>query len=339
MSQDKMEIKYNILIVDDELDNLQLFKRTFRKKYNLFLATSGFEGLEVLKNNKIHMIITDQKMPKMEGVEFLKYAIELSPDSIRMLVTGYTDAHALISAINSGKIYRYIKKPWNPDEIISLVDTAMKIYQLNADTQLLANDLKDLFSGTINAIIEALDAKDSFTLGRSKRVTFYSTEIGKALGMTDVELSELELAGLLHDIGMIGIPETILNKPEYLTQDEFFIVKKHVTFGVKILSDIKQLESIIKIIEAHHEKFDGSGYPKGLKEHDIPMSAAIIAVADAYDSMTSERAYRKGLAHHIAVAEISKNAGTQFNPVVVDGFLSVIDNAVLQIKKWEEQTT
>jgi putative two-component system response regulator len=336
MKSGKMEIKYNLLIVDDEIDNLQLFKRTFRKKYNIFLATSGSEGLEILKSNTIHMIITDQKMPEMEGVEFLKKTIEMSPDSIRMLVTGYTDANALITAINSGKIYRYIKKPWNPDELLNLVDTAMKIYQLNKDTQLLANDLKDLFSGTINAIIEALDAKDSFTLGRSKRVTFYSTETGKQLGLKDVNLSELELAGLLHDIGMIGIPESILNKPEFLTDDEFFIVKKHVTFGIKILSDIRQLDSIVKLIEAHHERYDGKGYPNGLDHQEIPLGSQIIAVADTYDSMTSDRAYRKGLEHDIAIAEIKKNSGTQFNPDVVDAFLSIIDNARIEVKKWEE---
>lgn len=336
MKSGKMEIKYNLLIVDDEIDNLQLFKRTFRKKYNIFLATSGSEGLEILKSNTIHMIITDQKMPEMEGVEFLKQTIEMSPDSIRMLVTGYTDANALITAINSGKIYRYIKKPWNPDELLNLVDTAMKIYQLNKDTQLLANDLKDLFSGTINAIIEALDAKDSFTLGRSKRVTFYSTETGKQLGLKDVDLSELELAGLLHDIGMIGIPESILNKPEFLTDDEFFIVKKHVTFGIKILSDIRQLDSIVKLIEAHHERYDGKGYPNGLDQQEIPLGSQIIAVADTYDSMTSDRAYRKGLEHDIAIVEIKKNSGTQFNPEVVDAFLSIIDNARIEVKKWEE---
>lgn len=336
MKSGKMEIKYNLLIVDDEIDNLQLFKRTFRKKYNVFLATSGSEGLEILKSNTIHMIITDQKMPEMEGVEFLKQTIEMSPDSIRMLVTGYTDANALISAINSGKIYRYIKKPWNPDELLNLVDTAMKIYQLNKDTQLLANDLKDLFSGTINAIIEALDAKDSFTLGRSKRVTFYSTETGKQLGLKDVDLSELELAGLLHDIGMIGIPESILNKPEFLTDDEFFIVKKHVTFGIKILSDIRQLDSIVKLIEAHHERYDGKGYPNRLEQKEIPLGSQIIAVADTYDSMTSDRAYRKGLEHDIAISEIKKNSGTQFNPDVVDAFLSIIDNARIEVKKWEE---
>lgn len=332
-----MEVsKYNILVVDDELDNLQLFKRTFRRKYNVFLASSGMEGLEILKNNEIHMIITDQKMPEMEGVDFLKKTIEMSPDSMRMLVTGYTDANALISAINSGKIYRYIKKPWNPDEILNLVDTAMKIYQLNIDNQTLANDIKELFSGTINAIIEALDAKDSFTLGRSKRVTFYSTETGKALGLTKSELSELELAGLLHDIGMIGIPETILNKPEQLTQEEFDIVKKHVDFGVKILLDIKQLESIICIIEAHHEKWNGKGYPKGIQGKDIPLGARIIALADTYDSMTSDRAYRKGLPHNIAVEEIKKNSGVQFDPELVDVFLNIVDKVSEEIKNWEE---
>lgn len=319
-------MKYNVLVVDDEIDNLQLFMRTFRKNYNVLMANSGHEALEILSNNKVDVIISDQKMPVMGGSEFLAKSIDISPDSIRILVTAYTDANALISSINQAKIFRYVKKPWNPDDLLNIVYQALELYQLNIDNQELVLDLKELFSGTISAITEALDAKDSYTFGRSKRVTLYAFELGKKYGLSNSELSEIELAGILHDIGMIGISETILNKPGNLTPEEFAEIKKHVMLGVKILEDIKQLETVINIIKCHHERFDGKGYPHGLAGEEIPIGARIISIADAYDGMVSDRAYRKGLPHDVAIAEIKKSAGAQFDPNLVDIFLSIINS-------------
>jgi putative two-component system response regulator len=317
---------YNILVVDDEVSNLKLLKRTFRKDYNVFMAQGGEEGLEIMRNNKIDLIITDQRMPGMTGVEFLEKTIEEYPDTIRLIITGYTDADALIKAINTGRVYRYIKKPWEPEELKNTVKRALESYQLNIDNQKLTMDLKELFSGTITAITEALDAKDKFTSGRSKRVTMYSMEIGKRLGLSDSELQELELAGLLHDIGMIGIPEAILNKEEELTREEYNIIKTHSPKGVKILENIKQLENVVVMIKFHHERFDGKGYPEGLQGEGIPLGARIIAVADAYDGMVSDRPYRKGMDHEIATSIIEKDSGTHFDPIVVQAFVDIIED-------------
>jgi putative nucleotidyltransferase with HDIG domain len=264
-------------------------------------------------------------MPGMTGVEFLEKTIEEYPDTIRLIITGYTDADALIKAINTGRVYRYIKKPWEPEELKNIVKRALESYQLNIDNQKLTMDLKDLFSGTISAITEALDAKDKFTSGRSKRVTRYSLEIGRKLGLSDSNLAELELAGLLHDIGMIGIPEAILNKEEELTFEEYNVIKTHSPKGVKILENIRQLENVVFMIKYHHERFDGKGYPEGLKDEGIPLGARIITVADAYDGMVSDRPYRKGMDHDVAVSIILKDAGTHFDPIVVEAFLEIID--------------
>ncbi|MFH0703292.1 MAG: HD domain-containing phosphohydrolase [bacterium] len=326
-------MKYNVLVIDDEIDNLQLFKRTLRKNFNVFSTTSGLDALEILKNQKIDLIISDYRMPGMDGVEFFKKTLDISSDSIRILVTAYTDVNILTNAINTGKINRYLRKPWDPGELLNIINSSLEIYQLNMDNQELVLDLKELFSGTIMAITEALDAKDSFTFGRSKRVTYYSLETGKSLGLSNIELSRLELAGLLHDIGMIGIPENILNKPGNLSLEEYDYVKKHVDLGVKILEEIKQLESVIEIVKFHHERFDGSGYPYGAKGEEISVGAKIISVTDAYDGMTSDRAYRKGLSHEAAIKEIKKSAGAQFDPVIVDAFLAIIDNARINIDK------
>lgn len=318
---------YNILVVDDEINNLKLLKRTFRKDYNVFMASGGEEGLDVLKQNRIDLIITDQRMPGMSGVDFLEKTIDDYPDIIRLIITGYTDADALIKAINTGRVYRYIKKPWEPEELKNTVKRALESYQLNIDNQKLTLDLKELFSGTINAITEALDAKDKFTSGRSKRVTKYAIEIGQKLGLSDNDLQELEMAGLLHDIGMIGIPESILNKEGELTQDEYGIIKQHSPKGVKILENIKQLEHVVVMIKYHHERYDGKGYPEQLAGEQIPLGSRIICVADAYDGMVSDRPYRKGLDHRVAVEIITKDSGTHFDPIIVEAFLEIIEEA------------
>ena len=157
--------------------------------------------------------------------------------------------------------------------------------------------------------------------------------------MSDTELSELELAGLLHDIGMIGVSENILNKPDNLNAEEFDEIKKHVLTGVKILEEIKQLRSVIRIVNFHHEKYDGKGYPYGVIGDEIPIEAQIIAIADAYDGMTSDRAYRKGLSHEKAIEEIKKAAGTQFSPKVVEAFLKIALNAKEEIKSIDSFTS
>ena len=327
-----MKYKYNILVTDDETDNLQLLERTLRSNYNVFLTTSGFEAIEILKSHKIDMIISDHKMPGMNGIELMKKTLSIAPDAVRILITAYTDSTSLMNAINDGKIQRYIRKPWNPNDLLNIIEASFEIYQLNIDNQSLALDLKDLFSGTISAITEALDAKDHYTFGRSKRVTYYALKTGEALGLSDTELSELELAGLLHDIGMIGVPESILNKPGNLAPEEYDEIKKHVMTGVKILEDIKQLRSVIRIVGLHHERYDGKGYPYKLTGDDIPIEAQIIAISDAYDGMTSDRAYRKGLHHEYAAEEIKKASGTQFCPKVAEAFLKIVGAANEEIK-------
>lgn len=327
--------KYTILVVDDEKDNLQLFVRTLRKNYNVLTANCGAEGLEVVRNNKVDMVISDHKMPEMEGTEFLKRSYEINPAPVRMLVTAFADAEILKEAINYGKIHRYIKKPWTPNDLLNTIEASLGVYQLNIDNQQLAYDLKELFSGTISAIMEALDAKDPYTSGRSKRVTFFSLKIGQKFGLSNEKLSELEVAGLLHDIGMIGVPVNIITKPDNLTEEEYELVKSHTIMGMKILEEIKQLNHVIKIVGCHHEHYNGSGYPYGFKGEEIPVESQIIAVADAYDGLTTDRAYRSSMSHEEAVKKIQSAAGTQFDPAVVETFSQIIDQACEELKQFD----
>lgn len=332
------ENKLKILLVDDEEDNLALLYRTLRQDFSLLKTTSPLEALKLLDENTVDIIISDHKMAEMDGVEFLKRSHEKYPNCVKLLVTAYSDSKILIDAINYGKVYRYIKKPWEPSELLMVVNTAAEYFQLKKENDRLIYDLKELFSGTINAIIEALDAKDSFTMGRSRRVTFFALKMVDYLNLPMEDMGKLELAGLLHDIGMIGIPEDILNKTESLTPDEFESIKKHVDHGVKILEDIKQLKDVVEIIKYHHERFDGKGYPCGLKGDEIPLNARIIAIADAYDSMVSNRSYRQGLSHEEAMKKIDEQTGTQFDPMIVQAFKAIIPEAIKDLKEFEIQT-
>ena len=320
-----MDKKYNILLVDDEEDNLALLYRTLRGAYNLEKTTSPLHALEILKEKHFELVISDHKMPEMDGVEFLKHVQVHYPSTMRILLTAYSDANILIDAINYAKIYRYVKKPFNPEELQLIVSSALEYYQLKYDNDKLINDLKELFSGTIKAIMEALDAKDSYTSGSSKRITYYSIIVAKQLGLSTIDTGKVELAGMLHDIGMIGVSDEILYKIDALSQEEYDEIKKHITYSVKILEDIKQLKDVVEIIKYHHEKYDGTGYPYGVKGEDIPLGSRIIAVADAFDSIISNRIYRNKIELQDALNEIKKGALTQFDPVVVKAFEDSFD--------------
>ncbi len=327
--------RYKILLVDDEENNLMLLYRTLRGKYDIVKTTSPLDAIELMKTEQFHLILSDHKMPDMDGVELLHHVYKNYPETVRILVTAYSDISILIGSINKAKIYRYIKKPFNPAELEMIVEAGLEYMQLKKDNENLVNDLKELFSGTIRAIIEALDAKDSYTLGRSRRVTYYSLKLAEKLNLNDVERGKIELAGLLHDIGMIGVSDDVLFKTERLTEEEFQEIKLHVDHGVKILEDIKQLKDVITIIKYHHEHFDGNGYPYGIKGEEIPITSRIISIADAYDGMVSNRAYREAMTPEQALEVIEKLSGKQFDPVLVQEFKEVLPALIQEIKEFE----
>jgi len=315
--------KYTVVVVDDEIDNVNLLKRTLRKDYDVIGTTSGFEALEFLNNTdkNVAIIISDQRMPSMTGTEFLVKSIESHPYAIKMLLTAYSDIDAMIDGINKCELFQYITKPWEPMELKIILNRAVDAYKLSLIKNSLLKELSELLYTTIQAISGALDEKDAYTHGHSKRVTMYALILGKALNLDKTTLQKLQLAGLLHDIGKIGTPESILNKPGGLTHEEYNTIKKHPGDGRDILKGIKQLKEISFWLRSHHERHDGTGYPDQLRGEEIPLVSRILAVADTYDAMTSDRSYRKGLAHEIAVAEIKRCANTQFDPIVVEVFL------------------
>ena len=317
---------YKILVVDDELDNLQLVKRTLRKQYDIITANSADEAIKILQEtDDIEMVLSDHRMPGKTGVELLQYCFTHYPNINRLLITAYSEVPILVDAINSGKIHRYIKKPWTPEELLLTVNKTFEANKLALENSKLIADFKDLFSGTISAITDALDEKDEYTCGRSKRVCYYAIAIAKEMNLPDIELSKIEVASLLHDIGMIGVPEHILNKSEKLTDEEYKVIQKHVEYGLNILGSIKQLNTVVNIIKYHHERYDGSGYPNGIKGEEIPIGARIIGLADTFDALISNRVYRNSLPLEKAISIIEEQAGKQLDYNVVQAFLKVVN--------------
>lgn len=315
--------KHTILIVDDEDNNLQLLKRSLRRNYNVLTASNGKEALNIVETvgPEISMIISDQRMPELQGVDFLEEVSKKYPDIIKILLTGYTDTDVIIDAINKCNLYQYLLKPFDPNTLQATVQQGLEKFEIVSQNTELSKDLNELFYKTIKAISSALDAKDEYTHGHSYRVTLYSLILAKKLNYSDKFIEDLETAGLLHDIGKIGIPQSILCKPGKLTDEEYASMKTHPEQGEKMINDVKQLCVISDWIKAHHERWDGRGYPSGLKEEEIPLASRIIALADTYDAMTSTRSYRQALTHEDAIAEINRCSGTQFDPNLAKAFI------------------
>lgn len=321
----KRRMKHTILAVDDEPQSLELFERTFKKDYNVLLANNAQEALEIVKEkgNEISLIVSDQKMEDMQGTDFFKHIYAEHPEIVKILLTGYSNVDILVDAINECHLFQYVIKPFNPEHLCMVIESGIKKYETgNTRTQVL-KDLSELFYSTIKSIAFALDAKDKYTHGHSMRVTLYSLALAKRVGLSDSLLEEIETTGLLHDIGKIAIPEKILLKPGKLTPEEYEIIKTHPELGGRLVNSIEKLKLISNWLKSHHERYDGKGYPDGLKGEEIPISSRIIAIADTYDAMTSDRAYRSALSHEVALEEIQRCAGTQFDPELAMLFIQI----------------
>ncbi len=323
--------EHKILVVDDEAANVRLLQRVLGDEYMVFSALDGAQGLAILKEQNISLIITDQRMPGMTGVELLEQSLAWRPQAIKMLLTGYTDVQALIAAINSSNIYKYIPKPWDADELKLTVRRALEAYELKEKNELLLAELRaamaqleEFSMGTIRALADALDAKCDYTSGHSLRVSRYALGLGKALALPADQLRDIELAGIMHDIGKIGVPESILWKPERLNNEEQSIMSSHPLKSAQIIGELQGFSRIREYVLHHHEFVDGSGYPDHLAGDNIPLGARIILVADAYDAMTSDRPYRKAIGHERAMNELRKHAGQQFDSKIVETVPQVV---------------
>jgi len=306
-----------ILVVDDDPLVLDALDVLLCDHWEVFTAASAAEGREVLEREEIAVIVSDQRMPRESGVELLTWALGRFPDAIRILLTGYTDLDTVVEAINRGKVWYYIRKPWDNHKVVTLIQRAVEYRYRSMESRL-------RFEGAIRTLVMALDSSHPYTSGHSTRVTRYSELIADAVGLRSRERERLVLAAQLHDIGKIGVDNHYLDKTGALDEAEWRSVQSHVDVGDRILTEAGFLDPIVPLVTSHHESLDGSGYPRGLAGDEIPLGGRIIAIADAFDAMTSDRAYRGALPLDQVIDELRECAGRQFDPALVEAFCEAL---------------
>ena len=321
-----------ILIVDDEeMVRRLLYQKLSGEGYQCREAGSADQALDELKSNPMELVLLDIRMPGKSGVDLLPEIKASYPDTAVIMATAMTDTSTAVQCMKKGA-YDYITKPFNLDEVVLSVDRALEKRRLELENreyqqhleervQAQARKIRTSFLGAITALAYALEAKDKYTSGHSQRVAEISVTIAKELCLPPSDTEKIRVAGLIHDIGKIGVRESVLNKPAKLTDEEFQHVKYHCEMGEHILAPIVEDEEVLKVVRHHHERYDGTGYPNGLKGEQIPLGARILAVADTYDAMTSERPYRGAMSAETACAEIERAKRTQVDPEVADAFL------------------
>lgn len=337
--------KERILIVDDEEAIRSLFVEALEELgYSCEVAKNGLECLEKFYRDKDYdVVLLDVQMPELNGIETLKKLKSYAPDLSVIMVSASREIENVRVALKEGA-YDYIFKPFNITDVNAVIKRAVeraqlirdnKDYQRNLERKVAdqTEELVKLYSGTLEAMILALDLREHETGYHSYRVTEYALNLGRHMGLKDEELSVIAKGALLHDIGKIGVPDHILLKPEELDEEEWKSMKKHAELGYEMLEKIDFLEESAALILTHHERYDGKGYPSGLSGDDIPLCARIFSVVDALDAMTNTRVYRDALTFDEAMARIKEGSGTQFDPKVVDAFLQIPVEKWLEIKE------
>jgi len=326
-----------ILIVDDEAEITEILADLLSEDYDCSRAGSAEEALTRLRDDEFQLVISDITMPGMSGLDMIPHVKEIAPDTVVVMISGMQTVESAISALRVGA-FDYLMKPFDLRQVEAVVKRALEHHDLVVAKQRYENHLEELveqrtaeldralnslegaYRSTLKALTAALETRDSETHGHSERVVSYSLRLGREYGLSSAEMKALEFGSLLHDIGKIGVPDSILRKPAKLTEEEWVRMREHPLHGQQILRGIEFLQGASRVVAQHHEKWDGTGYPLGLRNEDIDICARIFAVADAFDAITSDRVYRRGKPYEAAAQELDDWAGRQFDPKVVEAF-------------------
>jgi putative nucleotidyltransferase with HDIG domain len=336
-----------ILIVDDEPEITAILSDLFESEYDCTTAGSAEEALEKLTKRDFELVVSDITMPGMSGLDMIPHIKRMRPKTVVVMISGMQTVESAIGALRLGS-FDYVMKPFDLRQVEAVVKRALEhqdlivakqryedhleelVKQRTGELDHALNSLEDAYRSTLKALTAALETRDLETHGHSERVVTYSLRLGREYGLDAPHMKALEFGSLLHDIGKIGVPDSILRKPAKLTDDEWVLMRQHPVHGQQILRGIVFLEGAARVVAQHHEKWDGSGYPLGLTRDDIDLCARIFSVADAFDAMTSDRVYRKGKPYQSAAQELDDWAGKQFDPKVVEAFHRVPQ------EDWEE---
>lgn len=325
---------YKIIAVDDEIgiiDSLSVFLK--RSGYNFQGFTDPLEAIEKVKTEHYDLMILDFIMDKIHGDQVVEEIRKFNTDLYILLLTGHKDLAPPLETIKRLDIQGYCEKSDKFDQLLLLIESGIKsikqlniIKEINQDLKESREALEKAYVESIETLRYTVDAKDPYTRGHSDRVSAYSVLIGEKLALSENDLKLLSIGGLFHDIGKIGVPDSILLKSAKLTDDEYSEIKNHPSIGAHILSNATIFADLIPIVKHHHERYDGHGYPSMLSAESIPYLARVAAIADTFDAMTSRRPYRDIIAIHAVRDEIIRCSGTQFDPNIVPAFIDILDN-------------
>lgn len=369
-AEQAVEPSCTLLFVDDEPNILSSLKRLFRPLgYRLLTAESGEQGLAILAGERIDLVISDMRMPQMNGAQFLAQVRERSPDTVRILLTGYADMETTVEAINKGQIYRYVAKPWEDNDIVLGVRHALERQRLEREKRRLEaltrqqnDELKELnatledkvrvrteeleqaydklkksFVTSIRVFSNLIEMRESSFAGHSRRVADLARTVAQKMGLSESEVQDVFVAGLLHDIGKIGLSDKLLSRPSStLAGQDRIDFAKHSVNGEASLMALEQLHEAAKLIRSHHERFDGLGYPDGLKGPSIPLGARILAAASDYDAAQLGTLDGKRLSPAEALSVLIANKERRYDPAVVDVLAAAVVGPKAPVKRKAE---
>jgi response regulator RpfG family c-di-GMP phosphodiesterase len=304
---------YKLLIVDDETANIRLLERLFREDYFCLTASSGEEAMSLLDQHEVAVIITDQRMPQMTGIELLKKTAERRPHMVRILLTGYTDLEALVEAVNCGLVYMYVSKPWNNDDLKLRISRAVENYENNkqqhslaASNERLKARIKEMRLGLVWAMAGILQIRDPYLSLQAVRVNKFAKLVGERLGLSEELLSDMTAASFLHDVGILVACE-----------NETVVPERYAVRAAEIVSYVAELKDASDMIRYHYENFDGSGGPLGLAGEQIPLTVRILRVVKDFDLLTNPRNEAESLSHEYAIEKLRRGSGRQYDPLVI----------------------
>jgi putative nucleotidyltransferase with HDIG domain len=341
--------KFTILYVEDELS---IQKEMLHYLNNFFksvkVADDGDEGLQFYKQEHFDIVITDLSMPKMNGLEMLEKVREINKEQLVLITTAHSEAEYMIQAIKIG-IDGYVIKPFDYEqlnyELFKIVEKLSKfsqneeykkhlkqmVEQKTSELNSMIHFQKDNYEKTLLSMVEMIEERDTYTAGHSQRVAQYSQMIAKEMGYSKAEYERVYQAGILHDIGKVATPDVVLLKPQKLNDLEYKLIQEHVVVGYKLLVNIPMFKDLAEIVYAHHERYDGSGYPRALKDDEIPELSKIMAVADTFDAMTTNRIYKGRKSVQEALEELVSLKSSLFNADVVDAATKVLQDIIIDV--------